>query len=470
MTDETQRPDDTRRTDDSIWARPKPKPPEATGDQTVDPTSEPPVAANGQSMATDEMTSDESASQQAAATAEPSTAGEGSSGVTPATMAEATADASPADGTDDAQESAAAAAALPFDVPQPPVWEPTDADLDPTSDAGWQRAADHELVAVRPENIPAIIAVASAGVLDPATARDVVAGKPVEEAIAAQGLSPGTGASEGSMATADRSAWSAMPGFASPFGGGGHGMPATTPQRAQPPEAAETSGPAATTGPATTRSATTGPAGTTELPASVAPSDVAAAAAMSPATAEAESAAIPGSAPASNVIAFPQPAPETALAPSERRWRRAGRRARSGLEAAARPVLLLALFILGTSVGWTSYLATRPAPVPAAPAQVVDSAATDAVPPQVQSLVAALNSGNQSQVQTVVPADAYRLLAGELASNNVQSIRAAKAQATYSAGQDSATEILIAATTLDGQNFTFNLVVHLHNGVITEFR
>jgi hypothetical protein len=128
------------------------------------------------------------------------------------------------------------------------------------------------------------------------------------------------------------------------------------------------------------------------------------------------------------------------------------------------------LFILGTSVGWTSYLATRPAPAPAAPAQVVDSAATDAVPPQVQSLVAALNSGNQSQVQTVVPADAYRLLAGELASNNVQSIRAAKAQATYSAGQDSATEILIAATTLDGQNFTFNLVVHLHNGVITEFR
>jgi hypothetical protein len=438
VTDETQRPDDTRRTDDSIWARPKPKPPEATGDQTVDPTSEQPVAANGQSMATDEMTSDESASQQAAATAEPSTAGEGSSGVTPATMAEATADASPADGTDDAQESAAAAAALPFDVPQPPVWEPTDADLDPTSDAGWQRAADHELVAVRPENIPAIIAVASAGVLDPATARDVVAGKPVEEAIAAQGLSPGTGASEGSMATADRSAWSAMPGFASPFGGGGHGMPATTPQRAQPPEAAETSGPAA--------------------------------AAMSPATAEAESAAIPGSAPASNVIAFPQPAPETALAPSERRWRRAGRRARSGLEAAARPVLLLALFILGTSVGWTSYLATRPAPAPAAPAPGVDSAATDAVPPQVQSLVAALNSGNQSQVQTVVPADAYRLLAGELASNNVQSIRAAKAQATYSAGQDSATEILIAATTRDGQNFTFNLVVHLHNGVITEFR
>jgi hypothetical protein len=438
VTHETQRPDDTRRTDDSIWARPKPKPPEATGDQTVDPTSEQPVAANGQSMATDEMTSEESASQQAAATAEQSTAGEGSSGVTPATMAEATADASPADGTDDAQESAAAAAALPFDVPQPPVWEPTDADLDPTSDAGWQRAADHELVAVRPENIPAIIAVASAGVLDPATARDVVAGKPVEEAIAAQGLSPGTGASEGSMATADRSAWSAMPGFASPFGGGGHGMPATTPQRAQPPEAAETSGPAA--------------------------------AAMSPATAEAESAAIPGSAPASNVIAFPQPAPETALAPSERRWRRAGRRARSGLEAAARPVLLFALFILGTSVGWTSYLATRPAPAPAAPAQVVDSAATDAVPPQVQSLVAALNSGNQSQVQTVVPADAYRLLAGELASNNVQSIRAAKAQATYSAGQDSATEILIAATTLDGQNFTFNLVVHLHNGVITEFR
>lgn len=251
------------------------------------------------------------------------------------------------------------------------------------------------------------------------------------------------------MAAADRASWSDVPGFASPLAGAGHrGVPATTPQRVRPQQ----------------------PAAATELPAE--PADSSAPDAELPAIPlDAESAAVPGSAPASNMIAFPQPAPEAALAPSERRWRRTSRRVRSGLESAARPVLLIALFVLGTSIGWTSYLATRPAPAPASqPAQVADSAATTKVPPQVQSLVAALNSGDQSQVQTVVPADAYRLLAGELASNNVQSIRAAKAQSTYSAGQDSATEILIAATTVDGQNFTFNLVVHLHNGVIAEFR
>jgi len=445
VTDDTQRTDETRRTDDSIWARPKPKAPDQTADQpaTEQVTTSQAALAPGEAGA-DGTTSTTGRSTNQGGTAE-ATVGSQS---TTATSAESTpGDAGAEAPSGGAEEAAAAATALPFDIPQPPVWEPSDADLDPTSDAGWERAADHELVAVRPENLPAILAVASAGVLDPATARDVVAGKPVEEALAAQGLGRGAGASEGSMATADRSTWSAMPGFASPFGGGAHGIPATTPQRAQPPEP-----------------------DTIEGAADVVQAGISGGAATVASDPGAQSAAIPGSAAASNVIAFPQTAPETALAPSERRWRRAGRRARSGLEAAARPVLLIALFVLGTSVGWTSYLATRPSPAPAAPAQVVDSAATDAVPPQVQSLVAALNSGDQSQVQTVVPADAYRLLAGELASNNVQSIRAAKAQATYAAGQDSATEILIAATTLDGQNFTFNLVVHLHNGVITEFR
>ena len=40
--------------------------------------------------------------------------------------------------------------------------------------------------------------------------------------------------------------------------------------------------------------------------------------------------------------------------------------------AAARPILLLALFVLGMSVGWTSYLATRPVPQSAAAPAAVD--------------------------------------------------------------------------------------------------
>lgn len=421
MTDETQRVDEF------------PAPP------AEQPSSDPPPN-EGETVA-EQLTTDESGM-----------GGQGSGtdgeepGVDQATAELATGEQQAADVT--TGEPVPAAAALPFDVPQPPVWEPTDTDLDPNNDAGWDRAANHELVAVRPEDVPAILAVASAGILDPATARDVVSGKPVDDALAAQRGNDAAGP-EASMVAADRASWSDVPGFASPLAGAGHrGVPATTPQRVRPQQ----------------------PAAATELPAE--PADSSAPDAELPAIPlDAESAAVPGSAPASNMIAFPQPAPEAALAPSERRWRRTSRRVRSGLESAARPVLLIALFVLGTSIGWTSYLATRPAPAPASqPAQVADSAATTKVPPQVQSLVAALNSGDQSQVQTVVPADAYRLLAGELASNNVQSIRAAKAQSTYSAGQDSATEILIAATTVDGQNFTFNLVVHLHNGVIAEFR
>jgi hypothetical protein len=81
-----------------------------------------------------------------------------------------------------------------------------------------------------------------------------------------------------------------------------------------------------------------------------------------------------------------------------------------------------------------------------------------------------MNADDQSQLQLVVPSDPYRLLAGALAQEGVKSIRAAKALWTYTSGQDSATEILVSVTTQDGQNFTFNLVVHVHGGMITEFR
>ena len=175
--------------------------------------------------------------------------------------------------------------------------------------------------------------------------------------------------------------------------------------------------------------------------------------------------AFDGTAP-SNVIEFAQP---TALAPTERRWRRRARGAKAGLEAAARPLLLVALFGFGVSLGWWTWVRNLPPPQVAQP-QVAATGTTDDVPTQVQSLVAALNSDNQTQLQVVVPAEPYRLLAGEMTRRGVARIVGARAFGTYTAGDDSATEILIGGANTAGDPVVFNLVVHLHAGEIADFR
>jgi hypothetical protein len=312
-----------------------------------------------------------------------------------------------------------AAPILPFEIPQPKPWQPSDDELDPTADTGWERAAEHELVAVRPEDVPAILAVQAAGPLDPAVAR---------EAIATHAGSPGTLPPVGTRAWSSPGSNPAGTSAAAAAGS----IAASSGAFAAP---AGASGPFAGGTPAWPNGATAGTAGQ----------------------------------PGTNLIDFPQPAPEVALAPTERRWRRASRRVKTGLEAAARPVLLLALFALGVSLGWAGYVGTRPLPAAAPVATLAPGTTTD-VPPQVQSLIAAMNADDQSQLQVIVPSDAYRLLAGALTQEGVKSIRGAKALWTYTSGEDSATEILVSVTTSDGSNFTFNLVVHLHDGMITEFR
>ena len=92
------------------------------------------------------------------------------------------------------------------------------------------------------------------------------------------------------------------------------------------------------------------------------------------------------------------------------------------------------------------------------------------MPPQVRSLIDALRSDNQTAVQLVVPAQPYRYLAGELASDGISQILGARALYTYAIGNDSATEILVTGVDQSGNALTFNLVVHLKDGAITEFR
>jgi hypothetical protein len=95
---------------------------------------------------------------------------------------------------------------------------------------------------------------------------------------------------------------------------------------------------------------------------------------------------------------------------------------------------------------------------------------TETTPPQVLSLLAALNEDDQSLIQTVVPAEPYRLLAGELAARGISSIRGSRAMSTYVKGQESATEILISGVDSSGGGTVINLVVHITDGVITSFR
>jgi hypothetical protein len=134
--------------------------------------------------------------------------------------------------------------------------------------------------------------------------------------------------------------------------------------------------------------------------------------------------------------------------------------------------MLIALFGLGIVLGSTVYTRAQPAPVAAEQvAQATREPGTsDQIPPQIQSLVAALNADDQAQIQLVVPAQPYRLLAGELAVDGITRILGARAMKTYTVGPDSATEILVTGDDGQGNALTFNLVVHMHNGAITDFR
>lgn len=270
---------------------------------------------------------------------------------------------------------------------QPRPWQPNDDLLDPSRDDGWSEAANHELVAIRPEDLPKLA------------------------------VSNPTGAASAGARATDASAWG---------------------------------GPQVAVGV---------PAGTLETPPSATTSPFA------PAPAIQSGVGMPD-----NVIQMTPAA--VALAPADRRWRRGARRVRRGAATAIRPLVVIALFALGVGLGWTTYARADQMPIgpAAAPAATPEPGTTTAVPPQVVSLLAALTADDQTQIQTVVPADPFRRLAGELAVRHVTKIVGAQALQTYMDGDDTATEILIAGSDDQGGGGVFNLVVHVHNGQISDFR
>ncbi|HEY7968546.1 MAG TPA: hypothetical protein VID95_01045 [Candidatus Limnocylindrales bacterium] len=296
---------------------------------------------------------------------------------------------------------------------QPKPWEPTDDLLDPNRDAGWETAADHELIAIRPEDVvspqsqpfvaPSLATLPAAGAYVPATG-----------AAAAATSAPPPTANPAGPATAALT-WASA--------GAGVGAPAA---------------PAAALG--------VPPAGTAPF---------------------ASAAVVPIGAAAG------QPAPEVALAPSERRWRRAAHATRGRFAVVARPIMLAGLFLIGIVMGWSVFLrgqtavAQQPTPQQAVAA---NEGTTEKVPPQILSLIAALQADDQTAVQLVVPAQPYRLLAGELAVDGISRIVGARALYTYTVDNESATEILVSGVDQSGNGLTLNLVVHLKDGAITDFR
>jgi hypothetical protein len=322
---------------------------------------------------------------------------------------------------------------------QPKPWEPTDTDLDPTSDQGWQAAASHELIAIRPEDVvsPPLPTAGATGAdgtaasappaqVDPGThalpIRDPNAPSQryVAPATSALAWAKGGSANAAGATSAAGSAAAAQPAP--------HAMPAFAPLPAT------STSPLLTPIPNPAELTTAGAAaGATGATAGVAPTDAARPARSWP-------------------------------------WKGAGARAKAGARTTARPMMLFVLFVLGVVLGSTYWARSQPQPRAAEPPPVTATGTTDNVPPQIQSLIAALAADNQSQIQLVVPAEPYRLLAGELAVDGITRILGARAMSTYANGPDSATEILVTGDDGQGNGLTFNLVVHLHNGVITDFR
>ena len=126
----------------------------------------------------------------------------------------------------------------------------------------------------------------------------------------------------------------------------------------------------------------------------------------------------------------------------------------------------LALFAGGVALGVSAYQRVQPPP------PVVGDPSTGGVPtpPVVKELAAALKSNDADSLRSAVPADPYRLLTGELQSWQIQGVTSVETLATMQDGPRSATEIIITGKAPNGDARVFNLVVHVNDNQIVDFR
>jgi hypothetical protein len=129
-------------------------------------------------------------------------------------------------------------------------------------------------------------------------------------------------------------------------------------------------------------------------------------------------------------------------------------------------LITLALFAGGLALGALAFDRSQP------PAPTVGDPSTGGVsaPAIVRELADALATNNSDSLRSAVSGDPYRLLAGEIQSWNMQGVTSVQTLATMQDGPRSVTEIIITGRTAAGDPLVFNLVVHVTDNQIVNFR
>ncbi len=91
-------------------------------------------------------------------------------------------------------------------------------------------------------------------------------------------------------------------------------------------------------------------------------------------------------------------------------------------------------------------------------------------PPVVKELTDALTTNNADSIRSAVSTGPYEKLAAELQQWNIQGVTSVETLATMKDGPRTATEIIIRAKTADGNPLIINLVVHVADNKIVNFR
>jgi hypothetical protein len=126
----------------------------------------------------------------------------------------------------------------------------------------------------------------------------------------------------------------------------------------------------------------------------------------------------------------------------------------------------LLLLAGGGAIGAAIFQRTQPPPV------LVGDVSTGGVdaPPVVKELTDALTTNNADSIRSAVSTGPYEKLAAELQQWDIQGVTSVETLATMKDGPRPATEIIIRAKTADGNPLIINLVVHVADNKIVNFR
>jgi hypothetical protein len=126
----------------------------------------------------------------------------------------------------------------------------------------------------------------------------------------------------------------------------------------------------------------------------------------------------------------------------------------------------LLLLVGGGAIGAAIFQRTQPPPI------LVGDVSTGGIdaPPVVKELTDALTTNNADSIRSAVSTGPYEKLAAELQQWNIQGVTSVETLATMKDGPRTATEIIIRAKTADGNPLIINLVVHVADNKIVNFR